>query len=471
MAIVAGAAESFTACDLAPHNSPYCSAQRERNQSLSRRNAGTFPTRGSVAGRAAAPGSLNGCRPCHEGTRFLTPVRVLLLTQILPYPPDIGAAIKTWHVLKYLRERERPVDVTLVSFVRDDHRRDLQALRPYCGAVHTVPIRRSLTRDATALGRSLSRAEPWLIVRDDLRRMHETVRGLVARETFDVIHADQLSMCQYAAAAPVRTRLFDAHNATWLLCRRLEATLPAGPRRWLMSREWPLLKAYEGEICRRFEAVTAVSDEDRAALLEAAGTPRSIEVVPCTIDAQAVSPSGGERDESLVLHLGTMFWPPNVDGVRWFADEIWPRIRAKRRAARFVIAGARPPRIIRDLSTREAGIDVRGYLPDPAALLARAGVFIVPLRTGSGMRVKILTAMTHGVPVVTTSVGCEGIQVVSGQHVLVADTPEAFADAVLRVMLDRVLAKNLAREARLLVERAYDYRMALQPLDRIYGLA
>jgi glycosyltransferase involved in cell wall biosynthesis len=398
-------------------------------------------------------------------------MRALLLTQILPYPPDIGPAIKTWHVLKYLRERDRPVDVTLVSFVRGDRPSDVAALSQYCSAVHTVRIRRSPIRDMAALARSVPLARPWLVVRDDVRRMHALVGQIGRSNTFDVAHADQLTMCQYAAAVPARVRLFDAHNAMWLLCRRLEATLPSGPRRWLMSREWPLLKTYEGEICRSFEAVTAVSHPDRAALIEAAGTPRAIDVVPCTVDTREVSPSTDGREASLVVHLGTMLWPPNVDAVSWFASRIWPLVRARCGAARFVIAGAKPPRSIRGLSIGAPGVEVHGYLPDAAPLLARAGVFVAPLRTGSGMRVKILTAMAHGVPVVTTSVGCEGIQVVSGRHLLIADAPEEFADAVLRLMDDRALAGALAREARALVERTYDYRVALRPLDRLYGPA
>jgi glycosyltransferase involved in cell wall biosynthesis len=396
-------------------------------------------------------------------------LNVLLLTQILPYPPDIGAAIKTWHVLKYLRERDRPVDVTLVSFVRGDRPPAVDPLRPYCRAVHTLRIRRGWPRDLSALARSVRRGRPWLIERDDRRRMHEMVGQVASRGAFDVVHADQLSMCQYATPAFAPVRLFDAHNAMWLLCRRLEASLPPGPRRWLMAREWPLLKAYEGEICRSFEAVTAVSDPDRAALAEAAGVPRAIDVVPCTVDTRTVSPSAAGRDASLVVHLGTLVWPPNVDAVQWFTRRIWPLVRAKRPAGRFVIAGATPPRSVRGLATGAPGVEVQGYLPDPSPLLAAAGVFVAPLRTGSGMRVKILTAMTYGVPVVTTSVGCEGIRAVAGRHLLVADTPAEFADAVLRLMDDRTLADALAHEGRALVERDYDYRVALRPLDRIYG--
>ena len=224
-----------------------------------------------------------------------------------------------------------------------------------------------------------------------------------------------------------------------------------------------------GKICRTFDAVTAVTDADRTALREAAGQPVSIDVVPWTIDTRTVSPVAEGRESGLVVHLGTLLWPPNVDAVNWFCQHVWPRVREQRPDSRFVVVGQRPPRGIRRLSIRSPGVEVRGYVADPGPLLGKAGVFVVPLRAGSGMRVKILTAMAHGSPIVSTTIGCEGIHAVANVHLLVADRPEDFAAAVLRLMEDRVLAREIALNARRLVEETYDYRLALRPLDALYA--
>ena len=197
-------------------------------------------------------------------------MEVLLLTQVLPYPPDSGPKVKTWNVLKYLAKRH---EVTLVSFVRGDQSAYVAHLRRYCRAVHTVPMKRSVVRDGLAMARSMLTGQPWMMVRDDRRAMRHLIDRLTAEQRFDVAHADQLNMGQYAQRAPNAFKILDAHNALWVLYRRLWETMSPGPRKWLLGRDWRLLKAYEGQLVREFDAVLAVTHNDKAALREAAGEP------------------------------------------------------------------------------------------------------------------------------------------------------------------------------------------------------
>lgn len=406
-------------------------------------------------------------------------MKILLLTQVLPYPPDSGPKVKTWNLIKYLASRHQ---LTLVSFVRGDQSAEVKHLQQYCHAVHTVPIERKIWGDAWAMIRSFSSGQPWMMVRDDRAAMRQLIDRLAAVEQFDVAHADQLNMCQYAARVPGALKLFDAHNALWVLYQRLAATMSPGPRKWLLGRDWRLLKEYEGRICQEFDAVTAVIDEDKVALKEAmnvgtlkversngSSAPRPIEVIPITVDTDEVSPIKRQPDADHLVYVGTMYWPPNVDGVLWFASEVWPLIRAKRPAAQFDVVGARPPQSVVALGHEGSGINVAGYVEDLDAYLTRTGVFIVPLRAGGGMRVKILNALAQGLPIVSTSLGCEGIQVTHGQDILIADTPAEFAQATLRVLNDPELAAQLGRNGRRLAETVYDYRVACRPLDEIYA--
>jgi glycosyltransferase involved in cell wall biosynthesis len=306
------------------------------------------------------------------------------------------------------------------------------------------------------------------MVRDDRSAMRRLIDRLAAETQFDVVHADQLNMAQYAARVPGASKVLDAHNALWLLYKRLAETMSTGPKRWLLERDWRLLKQYEGQICREFDAVLAVSEEDKVALEEAAGQKLNLAVIPIAVDIDELSPVKRQAEANHILHIGTMYWPPNIDGIQWFIQQVYPLIRARRPDVLFDVVGARPPQELLDLNKNGSGVNVTGYVVDPAPYLEAAGVMVVPLRAGGGMRVKILNALAQQLPMVSTTIGCEGINVVSGCHLLIADTPEAFAEATLRLLENRNLANELGRNGRNLIESIYDYRKACRPIDEIY---
>lgn len=393
-------------------------------------------------------------------------MKILLLTQVLPYPPDSGPKVKTWHVLRYLAERHA---VTVASFVRGDQSADARALGRHCREVHTVELRRGWANEAAALARSVRTGLPWLMLRDAQAPMRELVERLAIDTQFDVVHADQLNMCQYALGVAGTRRLFDAHNALWLLHARLAPLLPHGPLRWLLARESRLLRDYEGRMCARFDAVTAVTAEDRRALEEVSDGRADVRVVPIAVDTRALAVLPRGVPNGRVTFVGTMDWPPNADGVAWFARRAWPQVRARRPDATFEVLGARPPHGVRALDRAGSGIHVAGYVDDLGARLAGTGVFVAPLRAGGGMRVKILDALARGLPVVSTRVGCEGLAVTHERDILVADTAAELAAAVLRVLDDPALAERLAVNGRALAERVYDYREACRPLEEVYA--
>lgn len=398
-----------------------------------------------------------------------------MLTQVLPHPPDSGPKVKTAALLRVLaREHE----ITLASFTRGDQAADVAELSRVCRAVHTIPIRRGRVRDAWSLGRSLLTGESFLMARDERAAMRSLVRRLAGQEQFDVLHVDQLNMARYASAAPGAARVLDAHNALWLVTERLAGTFASGPRRVLLTREARLLRVYEGEVCSRFEGVLAVSEEDRAALEEAIQVsrrgadppPPPIAVVPIAIDVAATPRVERRADAARVLHIGSLIWPPTVDGLTWFLSEVWPRVRAGRPGCEIDVVGGNVPS---EIARRggDAGVRVHGYVADPTPLLAGAAVMVVPLRAGGGMRVRILNGLAQGMPMVSTSIGCEGIAAEHGRHLLLADDAEGFAHAVSRLLADGELAASLAREGRRLAEEKYDVAAAARAVSRVYASA
>ncbi len=394
-------------------------------------------------------------------------MRVLLLTQVLPYPPDSGPKVKTYHVIKYLVQKHQ---VTLVSFIRDTDKPEyIQHLETLCERVITVPIKRSPLRDLISLGKSLLTNQPWMMLRDERPEMRAALQELAKTSHFDVVHADQLNMGQYALPFTKSLKILDLHNALWILYKRMSSTLPLNnPMKYLLLRDWRLLKTYEGNMCRTFDAVTAVSDEDKQSLIEAGARP-DIVVIPIAIDIDKQPFIHRAPSLPHIIHIGTMYWPANIDGIRWFLDQIYPLIKQKVPNVRCTLIGARPPQDIKDREQTDPSIKVTGYVDDPLPYLQDSSMMIVPLRAGGGMRVKILNAFAQGLPMVTTTVGCEGIHVTNGDDILIADTPEEFARQSIRLLTDTALNQQLTLRGRQKAEQKYDYRQACLPLDQIYS--
>jgi glycosyltransferase involved in cell wall biosynthesis len=204
------------------------------------------------------------------------------------------------------------------------------------------------------------------------------------------------------------------------------------------------------------------------ARLYPSGRAPTFKVIPICVDPAMTQPQAGPNGSANLLFMGGMHWPPNADGVRWFADEVLPAILARQPQGRLLVVGRQPPEEVRGGPAR-AFIEAPGYVVDPQPYWSRSQVFVVPLRAGGGMRVKILDAWARGVPVVATTIGAEGLQYQPGRDILIADTPADFATAVLAVLTDRTLAMRLAAAGRNAVEQHYDWRHVYPVWNQIYA--
>jgi polysaccharide biosynthesis protein PslH len=414
-------------------------------------------------------------------------MRVLFLTQIVPYPPDAGPKVKTYHVLRYLVEAGH--EVVLVSYVRADERPHLPALEKLCAEVHAVPIKRSRFADLAYMARSFLTGRPFLVERDDLPEMRQTIRKLVDTKSFDIIHTDQLTMAQFAFPtrtigerfpSPTPILVFDAHNAVWAILDRSKDT--AFPLlKPILAREARLIAQHEAALVSSFEHTLAVSTVDKEALLQAIKLSRQdkfslkavetkISVIPIAVDTQTLQPVPLNGDANEIVTLGTLHYPPNADGIRWFMHEVFPIISEKNPLAHLTIIGKNPPAdFIQAAADQPQAITVTGYVDDLTPYMEKATVMVVPVRAGGGMRVRILEAFARGMPVVTTTVGLEGINALPNSDVLVEDTPSTFAQAVLRVLEDPELRINLAKNGRKLAETTYDWQVVLHAMERVYS--
>ena len=397
-------------------------------------------------------------------------MRILFLSQVLPYPVDAGPKMRSYFVLRHLVQKH---EVTLLTFVRDtDRPQDIAHMVELCQAIHTVPMRRNRMRDIKFLAQSLLTQEPFLIVRDQIPAMTAKIHQLVTSEPFDAIHVDQLWMAQYAlmaaqSAASQPRLILDQHNAVHLIPQRLADGERNPIKQGLMAREARLLTRYESEICRRFDHVVWVTEEDRQAVaaLSRANSNGQMPstVIPICADPAQIEPVTSAPNKHRITFLGGLHWPPNAQGIVWFARDVFPQVQAQIPAATLTVIGKSPP-----AGLDGDGIEVTGYVDDLKSYLGETAAFIVPLHAGGGMRVKILDAWSWGLPVVSTTVGAEGMAVQHEKNILIADTAPAFAEATVRVLEDTALAQHLGQNGRQTILEKYNWQTVYSAWDEVY---
>lgn len=406
--------------------------------------------------------------------------KILFLTQIVPFPPDAGPKVKTYHVIRALVDQGH--FVTLVSFVRPEEEQHISALREICESVHEVPIRRSRIADIGYMVKSYLTGRSFLIERDDLPLMQNTVNQLIREGDFQFIHADQLTMVQFAirgaSAYPDKKPkvIFDAHNAVWTIVERMKETA------WfilkpILAVEAKRVKQYEGELLKTVDHVLAVTELDRILLEEAlnfsnpvnAECVSTLTVIPIAVDTEKLRPIERKVGSKNIVTLGTLHYPPNADGIRWFLTEVFPLVQTRVPESTLTIIGKNPPQDFLELAGRNPRrIKVTGYVDDLVPYLEESALMVVPVRAGGGMRVRILEAFAYAMPVVTTTIGLEGIHGTPDQNVLVADTPGDFAERTIELLEDAALQEKLAANGRELAKNKYDWKAVLSAMIPIY---
>ena len=379
-------------------------------------------------------------------------MRLLFLTETIPFPPDSGGRIKTYNTLRILSQQH---EVHCHAFVREPGQLHLaRDLATVCSSVslHLVPRRR-----VSEIGHALSSTvtgTPFVVARHFNGRAWRAADDASRACRFDAVYCDHCSMLEYGR----RLRLpivLDAHNVEFEIVRRHARTLSWSPTRLFAEMEWRRLEQYERRWYPRCRLIYAVSAVDAAVLRGFAGHGVPVAEVPISVDLTTVPEPAPLCHEPEILFVGGLQWPPNADAVEFFLRDVFPLVRQAIPAARFTVVGKGPDALASRFGNTP-GVSFAGHVEDVERYFTRSRVVVAPIRAGSGMRVKILDALARRRPTVATTVGCEGIDVVSGTHLLVADTPADFARMVVRVVQDDDLASALARNGRDLIARKYD---------------
>lgn len=391
-------------------------------------------------------------------------VRLLILSPYPPYPPRSGGALRIYHLLRGLAAHHT---VTLLTFAPNAAAaQSLAPLRALCHVeVVLGPQRRSLWQRAWT---TLTALQPDMALRNASNAYRDALERLLKNEHFDRVLVESIEMGGYGLLAKGRVGkiIFDEFNAEYLLQQRAAVTdlrNPTQPKRLLGGLysliQWRKLVAYERDLLTQYDQIFAVSEDDRRALLHLA--PQApIAIVPNGVESahferSRVAPHG--TPAKTIVFTGTLDYRPNIDALHWFTQAVLPLIHALHNDAQLIIVGRNPAASIQALHNGTT-INVIGEVPDVRPYIANAALYIVPMRIGGGVRLKLLEALAMQCAVVSTSMGAEGVAGLRhGEHILIADTPSAFAAAVVRLFDDPTLCQQLGTHGRALVTAQYDW--------------
>jgi glycosyltransferase involved in cell wall biosynthesis len=282
------------------------------------------------------------------------------------------------------------------------------------------------------------------------------------------VHVDTIGLTQFVAPEE-RPCVLTHHNVESILMRRRADVERRPLARRFLQRETHKLARYEAVTSPRYDVNIMVSHHDARTLSEMVPGVRTA-IVPNGVDIEYFKPACVDEGAALI-YAGGMNMFANRDAVTHFLDEIWPRVTAAEPLVRFFAVGQDPPKTLLAAAARDPRIIVTGKVDDIRPYVCEASVYVVPLRVGGGTRLKVLDAMAMAKALVSTSVGCEGIEANPGEHLVTADTPETFADATVALIRDRNRRRALGSAARALVERRYAWSVVGEQLMEAYGAA
>ena len=390
-------------------------------------------------------------------------MRILFLTPGFPYPPIWGFGIRVYELIRLL---SRGHVVSLLTYEEPGEAEKMAAMKEVCAAVHTVP-RAPETERSKRLAQLFSIFSPVSYQRRSLysRRMQDALNELTSKERFDVIQIESSQLAGFEFdRRPVR--VLDEHNIEYELLYRMYLTERSATRRCYNWLEFTKFRREEIRSWRSVSGCVSTSAREERIMRDLVPE-KPILVAPNAVNIAYFHPSDEDlTDLNCLVMTGLMHYRPNTDGALFFVKEILPHILASRPNTVFYVVGAGATEELKRAASPH--VVITDTVPDVRPYVYKSAVFVVPLRMGGGTRLKVLEGLAMEKAVVTTSVGCEGIDVTHGEHLLIADEPRAFADAVLGLLGDRDLRLGLGTRGRALVERQYRWETVVEKLEGFY---
>lgn len=395
-------------------------------------------------------------------------VRILIITDSIPYPTVSGDRVRTYNLLRRIARQHQVWLAALLD--TPEEAEGVSHMQEFCHRVEVANLRRRHPlMHLPGLFRFALAGRPLELKFQHSEELVHKIRHLVSTVDFDLVHIEPSEMALYLEALPPDAHykcVLSFHNIASDQYTRLfhvEKRLVGKMRAWLHSR---MMRQWEPRYAERFDRCITVSEADRR-LLTTANPRLQVDVIPNGVDTRMYQPLPQESTSPTLLFVGKMSYWACADAVLYLCREILPHIRRMIGEVEMWIVGADPPPEVIRLGGD--GVHVAGRVDDVVPYYSRSTVCVVPLRAGGGTRLKTLEAMALGRPVVSTTIGCEGLGVVDGEHLLIADSPEEFAERTVRLLKDRALCQRITTSARWLVVTHYDWDVIVKQLMETYA--
>ncbi len=395
-------------------------------------------------------------------------MKILIVTTKSPYPLFEGRALRTYNLLK---QAAGDHEIHLLSFVQTpEDLEGIEHMRSICKVVEFEKLyfdgaKTQILKDAVC---ELFSPAPLPIIKYRTAGMRARLKRLMAEHHYDLIHLDMLHLGEYIDLCGNTPVVLIEHNVEHVILDRRADNETRPLQRAYLRYQARKLKAYEARACQRADHVVAVSELDAQQLRKLAPGAQ-ISTVPNGVDTSFFAAQGTPRKPAHLVFVGGFTWFPNLDAIRHFCEDILPLLVKAVPDLRLTVIGKQPDAPVVDEISRNPHVHLTGQVDDIRPYVDEAAAYIVPLRIGGGTRLKILDALSMSKAIISTSVGCEGLAVEDGQTIVIADTPEAFSQAIVKVLQDPAEAQAIGQRGRQLVEDRYDWAAVARGLMATYA--
>ena len=378
-------------------------------------------------------------------------MKVLIIGSRVPYPLHDGGAIATFNLLKGLSEIG--IEVDFISLNTSKHFADEATINKQFGFLNSIKVRYIDTSiKPVAAFLNLFTKKSYNIERFTDIDFTKDIEDLCIKNTYDFVHFEGLFVAQYVELVNISVpKILRQHNIEFKIWESLAKNSKGILKKWYINLLSRRLKKFEKSITSKFDAVVSITEDDRKDTIDLLKYTGKTMTIPAGIEIRDLKKI--ETYNSNIYHIGSMEWMPNQDAMKWFHDEIWPLIESRQDKVHFYMGGKQMPEYFKSFNAEN--FHVLAEVKDLSEFTRDKSILIVPLRSGSGIRIKTIEAMLSGKAVVTTSFGAIGLPIEGKKHCLIADDPQEFADAVISLIEDPEIKLQIANEGRRFAEKNF----------------